>query len=60
MRTIIENIIRNINAGICQDDELNDVYDFFCEMGLDLDDEYLLKCTDVEQANYYLSLFINR
>lgn len=57
MKEVIKNIILATRNGENMDDELNDVYEFLCAMGLDVDDEYLLKCTDVEQGEYYLTFF---
>jgi hypothetical protein len=55
MKEIIKEIIFAIENGENQDDRLNDVDDFLSAMGLEIDYEYLLKCTDIEQAKYYLT-----
>lgn len=57
MKEIIEDIILAIENGQNQDDELNDLDDFLGAMGIDIDYEYLLKCSVLEQAKYYLSIF---
>jgi len=59
MRRVVEDIILAIENGENQDDELNDLDDFLGAMGLEIDYEYLLKCTDIEQAKYYLNLLKN-
>lgn len=56
MKHVIINIIHATENGVNMDDELHIVYKYICAMGIDVDDEYLLKCTDVEQAKYYLTL----
>jgi hypothetical protein len=38
-------------------DELNDLVDFLESMGIELDHDYLLKATPVEQCKYYLEIF---
>jgi len=55
MKEIIEEIIIALENGENQDDELNDLDDFLSAMGIDIDYEYLLKCSALEQAKYYLT-----
>lgn len=57
MKRVIEDIILALENGENQDDELNDLDDFLSAMGIDIDYEYLLKCSALEQAKYYLSIF---
>ena len=59
MKEIIEEIIFAIENGENQDDRLNDLDDFLGAMGLEIDYEYLLKCSVLEQAKYYLNLLKN-
>lgn len=55
MKEIINEIIFAIENGENRDDELNDLDDFLGAMGIDIDYEYLLKCSVLEQAKYYLT-----
>lgn len=55
MEEIINEIILAIENGENRDDELNDLDDFLGAMGIDIDYEYLLKCSALEQAKYYLT-----
>ena len=59
MKEIIKEIIFAIENGENQDDRLNDLDDFLGAMGIEIDYEYLLKRTDIEQAKYYLNLLKN-
>lgn len=51
-----ERVLQRLQMGLNQDEQLNLIHARLEHLGVELDDEYLLKCTDVEQAEYYLKL----
>ena len=51
-----ERVLQRLQMGLNQDEQLNSIHPRLENLGIELDYEYLLKCTDVEQAEYYLKL----
>lgn len=55
MKEKIENILSNIRLGLDQTEELNEVHRDLSHANPD--EDYLLKCTEYEQAMYYLTIY---